>query len=164
MKMNTIKHMKKMRFAIKRILFGVAFFGLLPAIHAQTSDAGEKGTVDAEKERPVIESLVNRYAQYLLEGDSVSIAAMYAIDGTFGGKKGPDILSSVGSWIRSGIRNDSRHVTFKTGTLNADGDLLIETGTGEGRSDAGELKYSFRYLVVWKKEDGTWKLYRDVGL
>jgi ketosteroid isomerase-like protein len=70
----------------------------------------------------------------------------------------------MGGWIRNGIKGDARHVLFKTTTLTADGELLSEIGTAEGRSDNGELKYSFRYLVVWKKENGIWKLYRDVGL
>ncbi len=134
-----------------------------PVVAQQTVEAAPL-MADTKKERPVIESLINRYAQYLAEGDSVSIAAMYASDGMMGCKRGDEILSSAGGWIRSGIKNDSRHVTFKTMTLNADGELLIETGTAEGRSGAGELKYSFRYLVVWKQEDGTWKLYRDIGL
>jgi ketosteroid isomerase-like protein len=55
-------------------------------------------------------------------------------------------------------------VVFKTSSLTADGELLSEIGTAESRSDQGELKYTFRYLVVWKKESGTWKLYRDVAL
>lgn len=120
--------------------------------------------VDAEKERPAIENRDALYSKYLLEGDSVSIAAMYTSDGMMGCAKGPEILSSAGNWIRNGKKNDSRHVSFKISTLTADGDLLIETGTGEGRSEAGKLKYTFRYLVVWKKEDGVWKLYRDVVL
>jgi ketosteroid isomerase-like protein len=99
-----------------------------------------------------------------LEGDSVSIAEMYASDGMMGCTRGEKIISKAGEWIRSDIENDSRHITFKTVTLNADGELLIETGTAEARSDAGDLKYNFRYLVVWKNEDGVWKLYRDFGL
>ena len=135
-------------------------FGLLCQIsvtHAQT-------TVDVEKERPQIEALGKLYSKHLLEGDSVSVAAMYASDGMMGCKKGTEILSSAGSWIRNGIKNDSRHVTFKINTLTADGEFLIETGSAEGRSETGELKYTFSYVVVWKKEDGVWKLYRDIGL
>lgn len=148
----------------KKILFCLGFLCWISAIRAQPSSELNQIVVDAEKERPVIESRDALYSKYLLEGDSVSIAAMYATDGTIGCRKGPEILSFAGSWIRGGIKNDSRHVTFNTVTLTSDGDLLIETGTGEGRSDAGELKYTFRYLVVWKKEEGVWKLYRDVGL
>lgn len=130
----------------------------------KNSEDSKTTAIDVQKERHVIESLNNQYSKYLLEGDSVSIAAMYDSKGTIAGKKGSEILSTVGRWIRNGIKNDSRHITFKTVTLNTDGDLLIETGKAEARSEKGEFKYKFRYLVVWKKEDGTWKLYRDVPL
>jgi ketosteroid isomerase-like protein len=119
---------------------------------------------DVAELTPIIENRVTLYAKYLLEGDSVSIANMYAKDGMLGCSRGEEIISKVGKWIRSDIENDSRHLTFKTITNNADGDLLIQTGTAEARSDAGELKYTFRYLCVWKNEDGVWKLYRDFGL
>lgn len=115
-------------------------------IHAQSRNEAKFAAIDVEKERPQIENRDSLYAKYLLEGDSVSIAGMYATDGTVGCKKGDEILSSVGSWIRNNIKNDSRHVTFTTITLQADGDLLVETGKAEGRSDMGELKYTFRYL------------------
>jgi ketosteroid isomerase-like protein len=145
-----------------KILITLSLLFLIPALQAQ--EKGLPSIVDVEKERPLIESRDALYARYLLEGDSVSIAALYAKDGTIGCKKGSEILAAAGSWIRNDIKNDSRHVTFKTLTLSAAGELLIETGIGEGRSEKGELKYSFSYLVVWKKEDGTWKLYRDIGL
>jgi len=156
--------MKNLKLYIKAILIFTILFNINNFIQAQNTDEEKQVVLDVEKERPVIESLINQYSKYLLAGDSVSIAAMYAKDGSIGCKKGPEILSSAGSWIRSSINNDSRHVTFKTTTLTADGNLLIETGVAEGRSEPGELKYTFRYLVVWKKENGIWKLYRDIGL
>jgi ketosteroid isomerase-like protein len=125
---------------------------------------GNPSSIDVEKERPVLDSMVALYSKYILEGDSVAIASMYAVDGSMGCSKGSEILSSAGSWIRSANKKDSRHVTFKIDTLNADGEFLIETGSAEGRNDKGELKYTFRYLVVWKQENGTWKLYRDISL
>jgi hypothetical protein len=76
------------------------------------------------------------------------MAAMYASDGMMGCSKGLDILSFTGRWVRNSIQNKTRHVTFKTVTLTSDGELLVETGTAEGRNDSGELKYTFRYLVV----------------
>jgi ketosteroid isomerase-like protein len=112
----------------------------------------------------MIERRLDEYSKYLLAGDSVSLAAMYAENAAIGCKKGPEILAAMGGWVRSGIKNNSRHVAFKTSSLTADGELLSEIGTAESRSDQGELKSTFRYLVVWKKEDGTWKLYRDIAL
>ncbi len=141
----------------KKILLCFALFGSFSMCFAQN-------TVDTEKERPVIESRDKEFSKYILEGDSVALANMYTKDAQFGTLKGAEIPPALGKWIRNAIKNDSQHVTFNTLTLTADGELLMETGTAEGRSDKGELKYTFRYLVVWKKEDGVWKLYRDIGL
>lgn len=121
-------------------------------------------TIDAEKERQAIESRDAEFSKYILEGDSVALANMYTKDAQFGTLTGAEIPPALGRWVRNAIKNDSRHVTFKTNTLTADGELLLETGTGEIKSNAGELKSSFHYLVVWKKEGGVWKLYRDIGL
>lgn len=149
--------MRKSNHTAKTILISLGLLTGFSSIFAQK-------TLDPEEERTAIEIRDALYSQYLLQGDSVAIANMYTSDGSIGCETGPEILAAAGSWIRSGIKNDSRHVLFKTVTLNADGEMLIETGIIEGRSDAGVLKYSGKYLVVWKKEDGVWKLFRDVVL
>lgn len=157
--------MKKPYSTIILILINILVLYCNSIVIAQTTESDSSLTDEEIVElRPIIESRVALYAKYLLESDSVSIAAMYASDGMMGCARGEKIISKVGEWIRSDIENDSRHLTFKTITLNADGDLLIETGIAEARSDAGALKYTFRYLVVWKDEDGVWKLYRDFSL
>ena len=149
--------MKYRFYTWKNILIMLAFLGPVTIVNAQTP-------IDVEKERPVIESRDAEFSKYILEADSVALANMYTKDAQFGTLKGAEIPPALGKWIRNSIKNDSRNVTFKTVTLTADGELLVETGTGEVRSNAGELKSTFRYLVVWKKEDGVWKLYRDIGL
>lgn len=157
--------MKKSLTTFSLIFTSVLIFYCNSIVFAQTTESDSSLTAAEVAElRPIIESRIALYSKYLLENDSVSIAKMYAGDGMMGCARGEKIISKVGEWIRDGIENDSRHVTFKTVTLNADGNLLIETGTAEARSDAVELKYTFRYLVVWKNEDGVWKLYRDFGL
>ena len=160
-----MNNMKKPYSSINLILISILVLYYNSFIIAQATESDSSLTDEEVVElRPIIESRVALYAKYLLEGDSLSIAGMYASDGMMGCTRGEKIISKVGEWIRSDIENDSRHLTFKTVTLNADGNLLIETGTAEARSNAGELKYNFRYLVVWKNEDGVWKLYRDFGL
>jgi ketosteroid isomerase-like protein len=157
--------MKKPHAIIRLILTSILILYCNSFVIAQTTESDSSlSAAEVAEIRPIIESRDALYSKYLLESDSVSIAAMYAKDGMMGCTRGEEIISKAGEWIHDGIENDSRHVTFKTVTLNADGKLLIETGTAEARSDAEELKYTFRYLVVWKNEDGVWKLYRDFGL
>jgi ketosteroid isomerase-like protein len=150
---------------ISSIIISLIVLNFNSIVIGQTMEPDSSLTAkDVAELSPIIENRVALYSKYLLESDSVSIAALYAKDGMIGCTSGEEIISKAGGWIRSDIENDSRHLTFKTITNNADGDLLIQTGTAEARSDAGELKYTFRYLCVWKNEDGVWKLYRDFGL
>ena len=70
---------QSMRIKKKLVLFAALFYWI-SATQAQI-------TVDVANERPMIEARLQEYSKYLLDGDSVSIAAMYAIDGTIGCKK-----------------------------------------------------------------------------
>lgn len=155
--------MKRMSLNMIMVFFFLGFLFINSLNLAQLSNESEQAINDLEQESHAIDSLINLYAKHLMEGDSTSIAAMYATDGMIGCLEGPKILSAVGSWIRSLRKSDSR-ISFRTVTLNSDGELLIETGITETLSKKGEVKNSSRYLVVWKNEEGTWKLYRDIGL
>lgn len=157
--------MKKLNSKIRPLLILIIFLSFNAEITAQSAEFSSVPTpADIEKMKPVIESRDKQFSAYFLAGDSSALANMYTTDAQFGTVKGPEILPALGSWIRNSIKNDTRHLTFKINTLNGDGEFLIETGTAETRNDKGDLKYSSRYLVVWKQEDGSWKLYRDIGL
>ena len=130
--------MKKPHPAISLILTSVLILYCNSIVIAQTTESSSSSVVDVAELRPIIENRIALYAKYTFgRRFSVEIAEMYATDGMLGCARGEKIISKVGEWIRDGIENDSRHLTFKTVTLNADGELLIETGTAEARSDAG---------------------------
>lgn len=48
--------------------------------------------------------------------------------------------------------------------MSSDAEFLIEVGIAETRDSQNNFKHKGRYLVVWKQENGEWKLYRDIGL
>lgn len=89
---------------------------------------------------------------------------MYAKDATFGNLKGDKILLSWGKQIRNSIKSDTRQLLFKTTSLSTDSEFLVELGIYEVKDSRSNIKGNGEYLVVWKQEDGTWKLYRDIGL
>jgi ketosteroid isomerase-like protein len=121
-------------------------------------------TIDLQKARMIIDSLDKQFAQYYLNGDSIAIYNMYAKDAKFESLKGNEILLSWGKQIRNSIKNDTRNLIFTTTSLSTDSEFLVELGTYEIKDSKGNLKHKGKYLVVWKHEDGKWKLYRDVGL
>lgn len=79
-------------------------------------------------------------------------------------KKDKEILSALGKWIRNGIKNNARNVQFTTTDLFGNSEFLFETGIVETRDDNMNVKSKGKYVVVWKKENGQWKLFRDIGL
>ena len=41
------------------------------------------------------------------------------------------------------------------------GDLICELGTAEAFTDSGRILSANRYMTLWKKEDGKWRVHRD---
>ncbi|MEI9943256.1 MAG: hypothetical protein WDN26_03470 [Chitinophagaceae bacterium] len=124
----------------------------------------ERAIVDLQKARMLIDSLDKQFAQYYFNGDSVAIYKMYTKDAKFESLKGNEIILSWGKQIRNSIKNDTRNLLFTTTSLSADSEFLVELGVYELKDSKGNSKHTGKYLVVWKQEDGNWKLYRDIGL
>ena len=67
------------------------------------------------------------------------------------------IASTVGMFMRMNIKRQA-----KTIDVWGNGDLLVEEGTASLLDQKGvELDHA-KYLVIWKMEDGQWKLFRDM--
>ena len=106
-----------------------------------------------------IESRLREYERHLKNGDSIALGNMYMknaeiIPTTIGRK---NITKAFGSYIRQGITGSS----FKTNYLWGNDQLLVEDGTGTWSYENGEVADSGRYLLIWKKDKGEWKILRD---
>lgn len=63
-----------------------------------------------------------------------------------------------GSAHRMGIKN----IKLNTTDLTGNAELLSETGEYELLGDDNKSIDEGKYVVVWKPENGTWKIYRDI--
>jgi ketosteroid isomerase-like protein len=147
-----------MKKSILHYLF--VFFAILKTF-GQTTEQPE---IDLSEARKVVDSLDKAFSKHFFEGDSLALYTMYAKGALFGSKKGEEILSSWGSQIRDAIKNDTRTLRFTTTGLTTDNEYLIEVGTYEFKNTKGKNQGDGKYLLVWKKEEGDWKIYRDIGL
>ncbi len=106
-----------------------------------------------------IELRLREYESHLQNGDSIALGDMYMIDAeiipsTVGRE---NIIKAFGSMIRDSITGSN----FKTTKLWGNEQLLVEDGTGTWYHTNGTSVGSGRYLLVWKKDDGKWKILRD---
>ena len=102
----------------------------------------------------------------LENGDAAEAARIFSADarlsvsGIDGVREGRQAIEKF--WqgaLASGIKS----LTLTPRDLEGSGDLRIETGTYAAfGANHGELSRG-EYLLVWKREDGAWKIHRDYG-
>ncbi len=122
-----------------------------------------KPAFDLTAAKKAVEEGNKAWSDFLSKGDSTSIAGLYTIDakimapGTPAVEGRENILHFVGTLIRMGIK-DFRPVTKEVwGNEN----LLGEEGTWSLYDNKGSEMDHGKYLLLWKMEEGKWKLFRD---
>ncbi|NII27034.1 DUF4440 domain-containing protein [Pseudoflavitalea sp. X16] len=129
-----------------------------------TVEVKDTTAFDLSAARSWIENDNAKFAEELKRGDSVAVAAHYASDAwvmmsNSEPAKGKDIASAWGQVVRMGIKD----IKIETVDLIGNADLLAETGTYELYGEGNKLLDKGKYVVIWKQENGTWKIYRDIG-
>jgi ketosteroid isomerase-like protein len=125
-------------------------------VNEQTLKSNQTDLSILEKE---IELRLREYESHLKNGDSIALGNMYMEDAeiipsTIGRN---NITKAFGNMIRDSITGSS----FKTTKLWGNDQLLVEDGRGTWYHTNGTAVGSGRYLLVWKKDDGKWKILRD---
>lgn len=152
--------MKKLKGTIT--LFSLLFIALVSftcceqKVAEKTAQTEQTDISTLEKE---IELRLREYESLLQNRDSIALGNMYTEDAeiipsTVGRE---NIIKVFGSMIRDSITGSS----FKTTKLWGNDQLLVEDGNGTWSHANGTVVGRGRYLLVWKKEDGKWKILRD---
>ena len=97
-------------------------------------------------------------------GDGAGMAALYTEDAMLLPPGGESVegRAAIEAFWQSAIEELGVQVALKTSELKSHMDAATEVGsyvfTGEGGSHVDHGKY----VVLWKKVDGDWKLHRDI--
>lgn len=116
------------------------------------------GTVKAE-----IEQANKEFMALVAAGDSVGLANSYTEDAKFMSGGAPSVIGKAN--IQTAIKE-----MFESGITSVDLRLENVYGTEDLIAEEGELTLyagdeavgEEKYIVLWKKEDGKWKLFRDI--
>lgn len=117
----------------------------------------------AENVRSAIEAADAAISVAAARGDAAAVAAMYAADALVmpaGSEpiRGADAILKFWQSSLSGIGG----VALKTVDLFVQGSTATEVGQYELRDKTGRAIDHGKYIVVWRKEGGKWKLLRDM--
>lgn len=145
-------------FALCSLAFGIQSCNEKPKEQEQTVNEFNLTTAKAE-----IEEANKNFMALVAAGDSVGLANSYTIDAKFMSAGAPsvvgraDIQTAMSNIIQSGITGVDLRLENIYGTedlIAEEGELTLFVG-----DDAVAVE---KYIVLWKKEDGKWKLFRDI--
>jgi uncharacterized protein (TIGR02246 family) len=111
-----------------------------------------------------IQRVNQRFLDAFSRHDAAAIAGLYATGAQLlpphsDFVKEPDMIRSFWQGVMdAGIDR----ATLETVDVEDSGDTAIELGRYTLMLAGGEVADRGKYLVVWKQQDGAWKIYRDI--
>ena len=130
---------------------------------SDTANSKDSVQFDSGKAKSSIETENAKFIDALKKGDSAGMASNYSQDALVlppnsTSVKGNEIMSLWGSFIRSGVKD----LKLSTDDVTGNAEQLAETGNYEIYGDKNKLLDKGKYVVVWKSQNGNWKMYRDI--
>jgi len=97
-------------------------------------------------------------------GDAASVAAFYTSDGQLLPANSGVIQghSAIEEFWTGAMAMGIKSAQLTTGELDVQGGTAIEIGQYSLAGEGGMVLDQGKYLVVWKLDDGAWKLHRDM--
>jgi ketosteroid isomerase-like protein len=154
----------KNKFNIQHRLILFASILAFVTTRCNTSHTEIKTPFDLANAKNEIQTENQNFSNLLSKGDSVGLANCYASDAKLMGPNGPAVMGRqniqtvFASYIKAGVTKADLKAIDVWGTdelLTEEGELTIATKDG-AQVDKG------KYVVVWKKEEGKWKIFRDI--
>jgi ketosteroid isomerase-like protein len=159
-----IKIMKVLSSYLTAIAITLVFLSCGDTERADTvrSDSAEV-KADPEKEASNIRQQVSAFTEEFKRGDTFAMAARYSSDALVMPPnsqviRNNDIASFWAGAMKMGIKN----MRLDIQDVSGNGEWMIETGNYEMYGDNNNALDKGKYVAVWKKENGTWKMYRDI--
>jgi len=123
-----------------------------------------KPAFDLANAKKEIEAADQAICSAIVKGDSVGAANAYSKDGKLMLNNMPSITESAkiaSFW--GGFSKLAGNISLTTIEVWGDENYITEEGLFEVKSKDGKSIDKGKYIVVWKKEDGKWKIHRDLS-
>jgi uncharacterized protein (TIGR02246 family) len=118
----------------------------------------------AEDFESAIEAANAQFSAAAAKGDGVGLAALYAADGQVL-PAGGDVIrgrDAIQKFWQGALDSGIAGVGLKTLEVFAQGPTATEVGQYELTDKTGKVLDHGKYIVIWKREGGHWKLLRDM--
>ena len=141
-----------MRASVRIIAIAVCVFLLAAYAPAQ---ANLKATIEAQGQE---------FIAHLKKGDAAAIAAMYTADAQAFPPNGEIAQgrAAIQKLWQGAMESGMRDLKFTVLEVVKKGDIAYEVGKYSMPDASGKEVDAGKYIVIWKREAGKWKLFRDI--
>lgn len=122
----------------------------------------------ADPVRAAIERADKAFGEAYARGDFAAIAGMYSADAIAFPPESDMVKgrAAIEAFWRSARDTGVKSVDLNVVDVTSSGNLAAETGTAalhvQGVAGGADAIVRVKYIVVWKKEGASWRLYRDI--
>ena len=114
--------------------------------------------------RSAIDLQITAWVKALKKGDTAELADLYTDDAKIMGHGEPSVFGKdkILNVFEGFVRNKITVSEFTTIGIWGNDELIVEEGTGKFFHENGKIVSRGKYLLVWKKIEGKWKIFRDM--
>ena len=155
------------------VLISALFALYVVRMVASSGAPSASGSASLAEDDKAIRDLAARWQQALLARDAEAQAGMFAADGVsyHDGQEPLVGPAAILAWESRSVTNHPRAVITSTTDrvqISASGDLAVQTGEGRltnlGENGEDRKVHRQRFVTVWKKVDGRWKVAHDIAV
>jgi ketosteroid isomerase-like protein len=114
--------------------------------------------------RTAIDACNHNFMTNFGQQDAAGLAGLYTSNGCIM-PSNSDIVSGAGNiqgFWQGVFDMGVKAAVLDTVDLEEHGNTAIETGRYTMKADGGAVADHGKYIIIWKKESGTWKLHKDI--
>lgn len=156
---------------IKYLFAPCLLLSLFACNDSAKTDAGIKDSTamdhmpafDKDKARAEIDSHNQKFMNDFKNGDSAALEAHYASDGiAFPSNSDMVPRANLAAMWGSVYRMGLKELKVTTKDISGNNDMIAEHGLYELYNSKNAIADKGKYVVVWKKENGDWKILYDI--
>ncbi len=104
------------------------------------------------------------YGASFASGDSAAFVAHYTTDGCVMPENAPKLCGAgpITAFFNGGLKMGIKDIKLSTEEVMGGPDVVVETGSYEILGDKAMSFDKGKFIVAWKKENGKWKMHRDI--
>src|SRR3954463_5584612 len=114
--------------------------------------------------RAAIEAQSRALSAALAQGNPAAAGELFTEDARLSVPGAPQVIAgrdAIINFWRMALQSGLTGLTLEASELEGEGALRFETGRYRALGKDGAEAGGGQYLIVWKKDDGVWRLHRD---